>query len=93
MPSKKELRKIDQIRSCLGQLSQRTNEKDMIRLQELSLSDLGLVNDELRQQAWPILLGIKTKNRAANIAGEENEWLSKQKFANIIEGHIGEHPQ
>jgi len=37
----------------------------------LSLSELGLVNDELRKQAWPILLGIE------KIKTDSYEWLGK----------------
>jgi len=51
--------KIDEIQSAI-------KEKDQWRLRELAFSDGGLVNDDIRKEAWPLLVGLYPDNNDKN---------------------------
>jgi len=47
--------------------------KDLSDLRKLSLTKYGLVNNQLRQKAWPLLLEVSPENINPN----KTEWLGK----------------
>lgn len=52
--------------------------KDTQRLRDLAVSEAGLLSDEIRRQAWPLLLGA---NNIENNGGIEESWRSLPRHA------------
>lgn len=72
LKSSKEIRKLAEIQRALD-----SDPVDIESLRRLAISPGGLINKQMRQQVWPLLINVNTKNIPPKPEQEEMEAMTK----------------